>query len=145
MGNFWYNNAKRALAEKELDLVDDDLRVMLCMSNTTADTEKEVTTISGFTTLDEYDGDNYARQAIAGLSGAIDVGNARYEVDGTDSVFSNLGAGTRQAVGMMVHQHVTNDADSVPIAWYDTGGFPFDGTGSDVTVGWNDQGILQVT
>lgn len=145
MANFWYNEAKRALAEGELDLVDDTLMVMLVMTNTTVDTEDDKNTLSGFTTLDEYDGANYARGTIASLAIAEDSANDRAEIDGADQVFASLGAGTRQCQAAVIYKFVTNDSDSVPIAYYDTGGFPFDGTGSNVTIQWNAQGILQIT
>ena len=145
MANFWYNEAKRALAEGELDLVDNTLQVMLVMTNTTVDTEDDVNTLSGFTTLDEYDGANYARGTIANLAIAEDTANDRAEIDGDNQVFASLGAGTRQCQAAVIFKFVTNDSDSVPIAYYDTGGFPFDGTGSNVTVQWNAQGILQIT
>jgi hypothetical protein len=144
MANFWYNEAKRALAAGELDLDTDDLRVILVMTFTTADTEDDVNTISGFTTLDEYDHVGYARVAIANLQINEDAANDRAEVDGDNTVFASLGVGTRQCQAAIVYKHVTNDADSVPIAFYDTGGFPFDGTGSNVTIQWNTQGILQI-
>jgi len=144
MANFIFNEAKRALAAGELDLDTDDLRLMLVMTNTTADTEDDVNFVGSFTTLDEYDGASYARQAIAGKVINEDAANNRAELDGTDTVFTSLGAGTRQAQAAVLYKHVTNDADSVPIAYFDTGGFPFDGTGSNVTVQWNAEGILQV-
>lgn len=145
MANFWYNEAKRALLAGELDLDTDDLRVMLVMTNTTADTEDDANTISGFTTLDEYDGSGYARQALANETISEDAANDRAEVDADDAVFASLGAGTRQAQAAIVFKHVTNDTDSVPIAFIDSGGFPFDGTGSNLTIQWNAEGILQAT
>jgi hypothetical protein len=144
MANFWYNEAKRALAQGELNLVTDDLRVILVMSSTSADTELHKNFITEFTTLGEYDGTGYARGQIANLGITEDAGNDRAEIDGDDQVFASLGVGALQCTGAIVYKHVTNDADSVPIAFFDTGGFPFDGTGSNVTIQWNNQGILQI-
>ena len=144
MANFIYNEAKRAILAGEIDFATDDLRIALVMTNTTADTEDDVNLMNGFTTLDEYDGANYARQAIAGLSIGEDAANNRAEVDGTNSTYASLGAGTRQAQAQILYKHVTDDTDSIPIGYCDTGGFPFDGTGSTVTVNWNAEGILQL-
>ena len=122
-----------------------DIRVILVMSNTTADTERDVATISAFATLDEYDGANYVRKALALQTFDEDQPNDRSEFDASDIQWAALGVGTRQAVGMIVFRFVTNDTDSVPICYIDTGGFPFDGNGGNIDVAWNAQGILQVT
>ncbi len=143
MANFVYNEAKRAILRGEIDLQADDIRVLLVMSNTTADTEDDVNTISGFTTLDEYDGANYARQALANEAVNEDAANDRAEFDADDATCSALGAGTRQCQAAIVYKHVTGDADSVPILFVDQGGFPFSGNGGDVQLQWNAEGILQ--
>jgi hypothetical protein len=126
-------------------LRNDDIRVLLVMTNTTADTEEDVDTISAFGTLDEYDGAAYARQQIANQATVEDEANDRGEFDGDDVTFATLGVGTRQCQAALVYHHVTNDADSVPIAYIDQGGFPFDGNGGNVTITWNAEGIIQAT
>lgn len=147
MANFIYNEAKRALAEGEIDLGTggNDIRVILVMTNTTADTEDDANTISGFTTLDEADGANYARKVLANEVVNEDAANNRAEFDADNITWSALGVGTRNYAGMIVYKHVTNDTDSIPLAYIDTGGFPFAGNGSDVTVTWNAEGIIQVS
>ncbi len=147
MANFIYTEAKRALAEGEIDFASDDIRVVLCMTNTTCDTEEDVTLMNGFSGdgLDEYDGSNYGRAALANEAVASDEANDRAEFDATDYEFTALGVGTRQCQGAVLYQHVTNDTDSIPIAWIDAGGFPFDGNGGNVTIQWNAQGIIQIT
>ena len=47
--------------------------------------------------------------------------------------------------GALLYIHVTDDTDSIPAAWIDTGGFPFDGTGANNTIQWNALGIVQLT
>lgn len=138
-----YFPALEKLWKKEINLEGDDIRVMLVMSNTTADTEKNIATLSAFTTLDEYNGTGYARQALANEDVQIDVSNERIEFHSDNPVFATLGAGTRQAVGMIIYLHVTDDTDSVPIFYVDTGGFPFDGSGSNVTIQKNAEGWAQ--
>lgn len=148
--SFQYNESRRAFLEKEIDIGSggDAVMVILCMSNTTADTETAATTVSGFTTLDEYDGANYPagfanRPTIANQLVEVDAPNNRVEFKGDNLTYTSLGVGTRNAVGAVLAKKGTSDADSVPLFWVDTGGFPFAGTGSNVTIQWNAEGIYQ--
>lgn len=143
MASFIYNEAKKQFASGGINLTTADIRVILVMTNTTADTEDDVNTISGFSTLDEMDGANYARGALSGEAVNEDATNNRAEFDATDYTFSSLGAGTRQVQAAVIYAHVTNDADSIPIAYIDTGGFPFTANGGDVVIQWNAEGIIQ--
>jgi len=147
MANFVYTKAKHLLLAGDIDFDEagDDIRVLLVMSNTTADTEEDVDNIDAFTTLDEYDGANYVRKALANQVTAEDEANDRGEFDADNVTWTALGVGTRQCQALLVYHHVTNDADSPPIAFIDQGGFPFDGNGGDVTVQWNAEGIIQAT
>lgn len=140
-----YTNAKRALLAGEINFATDDIRVALVMTNTTADTEADVATMGGFSTLDEMDGAGYARQALTGEAVAADNANDRGEFDANNVTFAGVSAGTRQVAGIVLYRHVTNDADSVPIAFIDSGGFPFTANGGDIVVTWNAEGILQLT
>ncbi len=144
MASFVYNEAKRALAAGEIDLDTDDIRVALVMSNTTADTEDDVNLMNGFSTLDEMDGANYVRKALASEAINEDAGNDRAEFDADNVTWTALGAGTREVTGMIVYKHVTDDTDSVPPAYIDSGGFPFTAGGGDVTINWNVEGIIQL-
>lgn len=141
---FIYNEAKRALAEAELDFGSGGatLKVALVMTNTTADTEDDVNLMNGFTTLDEMDGSGYSRQTIASQSVAEDSGNNRAYFDASDTTFSSLGAGTRQVQGAILYKHVGADSSNTPIAFFDSGGFPFTANGGSVTLQWNASGII---
>lgn len=148
MANFVYNEAKRMLAAGELDWDSNDIRVMLVMTNTTADTEDDINTISGFTTLDECNAVPYARQAIANELIREDPTNNRAELDGDDVTFSALGSTTpsvRSIQGAIVYKHVGADSANVPIAFFDTGGFPFATNGGDVTIQFDVEGILLIS
>lgn len=145
MASLAYTYAKAKLLSGDIDLNADDIRILMVMSNTTCDTEEDKVFIDDFTTLDECDGANYVRKALADEAVAADEANDRGEFDATDVVFTALGVGTRQNVGIVVYKHVNDDTDSIPIAYIDTGGFPFDGNGGNVTVQWNAEGILQAT
>ncbi len=148
MADFAYT---KALGNLGLGLVDwnDDPRLILTMSNTTADTDEDAVTIFAIGNLDEFDGTGYpttfaTRSALA--NEVVIVNNAldRAEGDADDFVWSSLGAGLRQAAGIIVYDHVTADTDSVPWLWFDSGGFPFTANGSNVTVEWNPIGVAIV-
>jgi hypothetical protein len=143
MANFIYNEAKRAFAAGEINLVSNDIRVMLIMTNTTADTQRDPNTISGFTTLDECDGSNYSRITLSGKSLFENATNNRAEFKASNVIFTSLGIGTRQVQAALVYKHVTNDSDSVPLVFFDTNGFPFNGDGTNKTIQWNSTGIIQ--
>lgn len=144
MANFWYTRAARDILKGDLDWdeVGHDIRVILVMTNTTADTEQDAATISAFTTLDEHDGTNYVRKALANQIVNEDTANNRGEGDADNVTWTALGAGTRAIAGAVVYRHVTNDTDSVPVAWIDTPAPP-NSNGGDWTANWNVEGIVQ--
>lgn len=144
--SFWYTPAKERLARGELIWQTHDIRVLLVMSNTTADTDQDAGTLSAITTLDECDGSGYARVALAGEAVVRDDANNRAELDCNDFVFPTLGAGTRSNVGLVVFRFVDGTAaNDQPIAYIDSGGFPFNGNGQNVNGNVNAEGLLQVT
>lgn len=121
-----------------------DVRVILVMTNTTADTEVDAEFVGSITTLDEMDGANYTRQQIATETVNENLASNRAEFDGGDTVFTNLGAGTRAVAGAILYRHVTNDADSPLLQYVNTGGFPYTANGATLTITWNAAGILQL-
>jgi len=142
MANFVYTHAAYALMTGAIDFATDDIRVALVMTNTTADTELDVDNIDAFSTLDECDGANYVRKALADEAVTEDEANDRAEFDATDVTWTALGTGTRQIQGIIVYQFNTDDTDALPICWIDDG-LPADGGGNDLTLQWNAEGILQ--
>lgn len=110
-----------------------DVRAALVMSNTTADTEVDAEFMAAFTTLDEYDGASYARVALTTEAWAAVLASDRFKFSNDPIVWAALGVGSRQAVGIILYLHVTNDTDSKPLMYINGTGFPFDGNGEDVT------------
>lgn len=128
-----------------LDLVNDDIRFLLVMSNSTADTEEDVQVLSGFTTLDEYDGTNYARKVLAGKSITQDTSNNKSVFDADAISFTSLGAGTRECIGAIFYKHVTDDTDSIPLFFLnDVAQFPFQGMGETINFDWGALGIHEL-
>ena len=125
-----------------------DARVALLMSNNTVAANEDADTLSALT-LDECDASNYVRKALVNEAVTEDNANDRAELGADNLVWTGLGnptASTRTIAGLLLYEHVTNDADSVPIAFIDTGGFPFTADGEDVTIAWNvADGILALT
>lgn len=132
------NNFLRGLFQGEFNLATQDWRVMLLMTNTTVDTELEDRTssqfISSFTTLDEFNGANYVRKALASETVTQNNTNERAEFSADNLTWTALGAGTRNIQGALLYRHVTNDADSIPVAWFEFTATP---DGSDFTIRWN--------
>ena len=141
--SFVYTDAKRGLLEGEYDLADDDIRLLIVMTNTTADTEEDAVFVGDLATLDEMDGSGYSRVALSNPAVSADDANdrANFTVDAT--VFPLVGAGTRSMAGVVVYKHTGDDATSPLIAFYDDG-FPFAATGANVSIAWtNSQALRQ--
>lgn len=144
--SFVYTPFKQKLAKADVDMDTFDIRAILVMSNTTADTDQDAASISAIGTLDEYDGTGYSRPDLGATTITEDDANNRSEVDVADFTFgATVGAGTRQAVGMVLYVEVGTDAQDYPVAYVDTGGFPFAGNGGAINVTVNAEGLLQIT
>lgn len=142
MASLFFNVAKKGLMDGSIDLDTDDIRVALVMLNTTTDTQPEVTTVSGFTTLDECDATGYARQAIGGKAVTQDNANNRGVFNGNQVVFSGLsGNATRNIQGALIYKHVGADSSNIPICFSEfTTPVPKEAT--SITVPWHANGIL---
>lgn len=142
MASFTYTPSLTRMGAAGFDWVGQDIRVILVMSNTTADTEQDLENPGDFATLDEFDGANYVRKAAANEAQVQDDANNRSELSFDAITWSALGNGTRALVGAIVIQHVTNDADSLNIAYIDLG--TINPGGADFTMTPNAQGLLQI-
>jgi hypothetical protein len=136
------NIAKGRTWSADMDLNADDMRLILVMTNTTADTDVDADN-TGTYTLDEMDGTNYARQALANEAVNVDDTNDRAEFDADDVTINSLGNGTRQMQGYLIHEFITNDAASFPLVWNDFSTTINPG-GSNFTIQWNAEGIVQL-
>lgn len=146
MASFVYTRAKKNIADGTIDLDTHDIRVLLVKvaGSTTTDTEADAATISAFTTLGELVATDYARKALANEAVNEDTGNDRAEFDADDVTWTALGGAANDTIGAaVVYKHVTNDTDSIPIAYIDLTDTPTNG--GDVTIQWNVEGIVQLT
>jgi hypothetical protein len=144
MASFAFTVAKYEFGRAGINLTTaSSIRLALLSTNTTADTTEDALTLSGIATLDEFNGANYARKTLTGLTMTRDDPNNRGEFSFADVVFTALGAGARDVQGALIFKFVTNDADSIPIVWVEF--TPFNGNGGDVTLQPNVEGVLQFT
>lgn len=127
----------------DLDEAGDDMRAVMVMTNTTADTDIDIDNTGSYT-LDEMDGANYARKTCDNQTVSTDDANDRAEFDCDDFVYTALGNGTRQAQGLLIHEHITNDAGSFPLAFVEFSSTINPG-GSTLTVQVNAEGLVQLT
>lgn len=145
MANFVFTEALEEFAKGSINHATADLRTLLVMTNTTAAVEGaggvDAEFLNDFTTFDEYNGANYARKTLASKTVTKDSTNNKGVFDADDVTWTALGVGTRDAQASILYKHVTNDADSPPLYYQDTGGFPFAGNGSDVTIQYAAAGI----
>jgi hypothetical protein len=128
-----------------VNLASDDIRIWPLMTNTTVDTERDAKDqFSDFTTVDEFDGANYASGGLALDNQAVNIDDAndRAEFDADDETVSSLGAGTRSIQGVCVGKFSVNTAGSLPLHWLE---FSSNKTpdGSNFTFAFNAEGIIQ--
>jgi hypothetical protein len=152
MANFVYRKWRLRLANSSTPDWDapGDVRAILVMTNTTADTETTADFVADFTTLDECDATGYARVALTTEAIVEDVGNDRIELSAAAISFGSPSAdATRQVQAVILYEHVTNDADSYVIAYYDTvssgPAFPFTVNGGSITITPNAEGLIQIS
>lgn len=142
MATHVFNEWKQTILRDYLATTD-DIRIALLSTNTTADTENDdIEFVGNITTLDEFDGANYVRKALANEIVNEDDTGDEAEFDADDVTWTALGAGTRSVAGILVYKHVTNDADSPVIAWLEFSAVKTP-DGSDFTIQWNAEGLIK--
>lgn len=146
MASVVYNEFKRASAAGEIDLNAGatTIKARLVMSNTTCDTENDGKAfLADFTTIDVCDSAGYVDGELSTKAINKDDPNDRAEFAADNETWAALAVCTRQIVGVLIYKFVTADADSVPIAYLEFAA-PKTPDGSDFTVQWDAQGILQL-
>lgn len=141
------NSAKANLMNGGIDLNTDDIRVRLCMTNTTCDTEVDaINNLSDYTTIDVCDATGYADLALTGETVTADDTNNRAEFDANDASFTSLsGDATRDIQGALVYKYVDGtNANDIPVIFVDfTTDIPK--TATQIDIPWDAQGILQLS
>lgn len=121
-----------------------DLRMMLMMTNTTADTEVDAENPADLTTPDEFDGAGYAEETLTSEAVNVDLANDRAEIDADDATFAALSNGTRQIQGWMIKQNVDGTDANDLNKFYQDFTATINPGGSALTVTFDAQGIVQI-
>jgi len=152
------NNAKEILMEGQIDGTTDTLRVAL-LSNATAYTFDENThetvadVIDGGTTGTEFSGGSYARQTLTNVTVEQDDPDNEGVLDADDTTFSSLDTEDIQTI--IIYKQVGGD-DTTPgddpiiaVLDDDSAGsltdLPLTTNGSDVTISWSAEGLINIT
>lgn len=131
---------------KQVDFVADDIRFVLCMTNTDADTLRDAVDACSDLALDEFDGSGYSSGGIALGSQAVNVDDAndRAEIDAADPTPVAYGSGTREIEGILVISFITNLSASLPAHFLDFAPNK-DPDGSDFSIVINAEGFIQAS
>lgn len=153
MASFTYDHVKHLQGLGDLELDTADWVIILVTAGTTCDTEKAVTTMSGFTTISRTVATSYAdvRVLNANTTFSKDAGNNRsILVPSADTTFTTLGGTVdEEIVGIVIAYDVTPDqldANMIPYRYIDDGGLPKTTTGQDFVVQWSaTAGMLNIS
>ncbi len=146
MANFVYNEAKRLAAESGINWASATVKVRLVRTGSTAGSERNANTLAEFSTMNTYNGSGYADQTVGGRSVFENAVANRVELVAGNVTFAGLGglSAPNEAIGAVFYIETgASDAQRIPLAWWDSG-FPFNGTGSDVTLRPNAAGLVQL-
>jgi hypothetical protein len=146
VANFIYNEFKRALAAGEIDWETATVKVMLVRTGSTAGSERSADNLAAFTTINRYNGSGYADQAVTGRVLQENAGANRVELLAGNTTFPTLNGLTppNEAIGAVYYVEFSgSDAGRMPAIWFDSS-FPFNGSGSDVTLRPNAAGLAQL-
>ena len=146
MANFIFNGFKKYMADSGAAWVSSTVKVLLV--HATNDADRDDTYVGDIGTLGELltsAGTGYSRKTLAAtsLTATRDDANDVTILDADDPSWTTLDEATIQAA--IIYIFVTNDSDSVNVAYIDTGGFPFVTNGGTFTIQFNSGGIIQVS
>lgn len=147
MTNFWYPHAIHEIGSGAHDLDSADLRVMLLLTTSSAgddDANRDVTAIDQIVTLGEH---TAAGRQVLVATALTKVPAQNYSILTADPNTWNplpVAGGGEDVLAALLFLFITNDTDSFPVAYFDTGGYPVTPTGlTRHTINWNlTQGAL---
>lgn len=140
MASFLYQNGLKALLGAS-NAETATIRAMLVTSGYSANKDHDF--VDDLTPgTNELNGTGYSRKTLANVTVTADDTNDRVVIDADDVVWTAINAGTAAAVVLFLF--VSNDADSILLAYIDSGGFPIVTSGQDMTVSWSSSGIAYI-
>lgn len=141
MASFLYN---RGLLTGPTALAGATVKAMLVNSSYTPNKDHDY--VSDGPAANELSGTGYAsgfsgsgRKTLASFAATVDDTNDRVYVDATDLTWASIDAGT--AAALILYINGSSDADSVLLAYIDSGGFPKTTNGGDLIVEWSSSPI----
>ncbi|MHA2032455.1 MAG: hypothetical protein ACW99Q_24025, partial [Candidatus Kariarchaeaceae archaeon] len=138
-GRHLFDIAISGIHDSSINLATDDIEIVLCMTDTTIDTENTDITVTGdFSTLDFHNGNNYAQKDLA-ESWSDPVFSA------SDLTWTALGNGSRDIAGALIYKNVVSSADDIPIAWIqfnEMAGGGIHPDGENFKIYWDSAGIF---
>lgn len=132
----------------EIDYATDDFRILLLSDNTafSPDRVAHEYVADVLDDGDEYDGANYSRKSLTGLSVEQNDTQNTAEWRGDKVRFDNLGSLTGPDVqAAVIYRYVTDDTDSDVIKIFDDNNrddFPIETNGEDVELAWDARRII---
>jgi len=152
------NNFKQAVMEGSIDLTADTVKVALISDDTAYTFDPAAHSfvndiLDGGTTASEFTGSGYSRQTLSGLSVTQDDTDNEGVFDANDVTFSSLDGDGIQ--GVVIYQQIGGD-DTTPgddrvlaVVDDDSAGsnsdLPLTTNGSDVTLSFNAEGVINIT
>lgn len=155
MADFAYNRGSADLWDtlQPVDLIVDTIRVMLVTSSYVADRDNDLVDAGGANDPVDHElsGTGYVsghansgRKTLASKTITVDKPNDRTEFDAADVVWPGINAGT--AAQAEIHKEGSADDTTARLLCHvDSGGFPLVTNGTDLTIQWNTEGVLQLS
>lgn len=137
MASLIFHNAALEFMQADIDLENDTLKAMLVDVAPSADD-----VFASGPAANEYDG-SYTRPTLATIALTDDDGNNWAKFASATITFSSVGAGSGNAVGLVIYKNVTTDADS-PVICYCEFTASIMGNGGDITVACPTNGWLTI-
>lgn len=137
MADAFYRLGKVDLLDGDRDLLTGTIQVMLVDSGYTFDASHD--NPDDGPAANELSGTGYARKTLASKTVTED---ATYGAvfDAADLTWTGINAGTADAAIIFIF--VSDDTDSILLAYIDSGGFPAATNGGDLTITWHTTGIF---
>lgn len=146
----WFNTFKHKAFNGTLVLTGVTVKVMLLKSSYVFDADQDFVSVgAGDLATNEVTGTGYTggfggsgRKSLAGMVITLDDANDRAYFDANDLTWAAINVGVVGACALI--REVTTDADSIPIAFINSG-FPKTSTGIDFVISWSSSGVLQLS
>lgn len=136
MADIQYQGFKKALVEGLLDGTP-DIRLMLCMSSFTGESEEDAVYLDDITTLDEFDGVGYQQIDCANVAFDYDSDDDEYQLIFDAGEFNaedeTVAAGSDDATYLVHYLYVDGGSGDIILASTDAGGLPFNAVGTAIT------------